>query len=184
MGLISGGRHGRIGAENRGRGETGVEIDKTLELLVTAVSAMSKNMDLRFDRLEDRMDRLESRMDGLESRMDGLESRMDRMESDIAVLKTDVAGLKTDVAGLRTDVDGLKTDVARLDARTERVETDVAKLRIANEQHIVPALKVIGENWSDMYKSVQATREKVEQLAETQDVHGMILRSKVIKSVK
>ena len=56
-----------------------MEIEKSLELLVTAVTALSQNMDMRFDKMEE---------------------RMERMEGDIAGLKTDVAGLKTDVARL------------------------------------------------------------------------------------
>lgn len=124
-----------------------MEIEKSLELLVTAVTALSQNMDMRFDKMEE---------------------RMERMESDIA---------------------GLKTDVARLDARTERMEgdiaglkTDVAKLRMSNEQHIVPALKAIGENWSDMYESVKVTREKVEQLEETQSLQGLILEGRIVRA--
>lgn len=124
-----------------------MEIEKSLELLVTAVTALSQNMDMRFDKMEE---------------------RMERMESDIA---------------------GLKTDVARLDARTERMEgdiaglkTDVAKLRMSNEQHIVPALKAIGENWSDMYESVKVTREKVEQLEETQNLQGLILEGRIVRA--
>lgn len=138
-----------------------MEIEKSLELLVTAVTALSQNMDMRFDKMEERMERMES----------------------------DIAGLKTDVAGLKTDVAGLKTDVARLDARTERMEgdiaglkTDVAKLRVSNEQHIVPALKAIGENWSDMYESVKVTREKVEQLEETQSLQGLILEGRIVRA--
>ena len=124
-----------------------MEIEKSLELLVTAVTALSQNMDMRFDKMEE---------------------RMERMESDIA---------------------GLKTDVERLDARTERMEgdiaglkTDVAKLRMSNEQHIVPALKAIGENWSDMYESVKVTREKVEQLEETQNLQGLILEGRIVRA--
>ena len=138
-----------------------MEIEKSLDLLVTAVTALSQNMDMRFDKMEERMERMES----------------------------DIAGLKTDVAGLKTDVAGLKTDVARLDARTERMEgdiaglkTDVAKLRMSNEQHIVPALKAIGENWSDMYESVKVTREKVEQLEETQNLQGLILEGRIVRA--
>ena len=145
-----------------------MEIEKSLELLVTAVTALSQNMDMRFDKMEERMD--------------GLETRMERMETRMEKLETDVAGLKTDVAGL-------KTDVARLDARTERMEgdiaglkTDVAKLRMSNEQHIVPALKAIGENWSDMYESVKVTREKVEQLEETQSLQGLILEGRIVRA--
>lgn len=145
-----------------------MEIEKSLELLVTAVTALSQNMDMRFDKMEERMD--------------GLETRMERMETRMEKLETDVAGLKTDVAGL-------KTDVARLDARTERMEgdiaglkTDVAKLRMSNEQHIVPALKAIGENWSDMYESVKVTREKVEQLEETQNLQGLILEGRIVRA--
>jgi len=111
----------------------------------------------------------------MDMRFDKMEERMERMEGDIAGLKTDVAGLKT--------------DVARLDARTERMEgdiaglkTDVVKLRMSNEQHIVPALKAIGENWSDMYKSVKVTREKVEQLEETQSLQGLILEGRIVKA--
>lgn len=131
-----------------------MEIEKSLELLVTAVNALSQNMDMRFDKMEERMERMEG-----------------------------------DIAGLKTDVAGLKTDVARLDARTERMEgdiaglkTDVVKLRMSNEQHIVPALKAIGENWSDMYKSVKVTREKVEQLEETQSLQGLILEGRIVKA--
>ena len=145
-----------------------MEIEKSLELLVTAVTALSQNMDMRFDKMEERMD--------------GLETRMERMETRMEKLETDVAGLKTDVAGL-------KTDVARLDARTERMEgdiaglkTDVSKLRMSNEQHIVPALKAIGENWSDMYESVKVTREKVEQLEETQNLQGLILEGRIVRA--
>lgn len=145
-----------------------MEIEKSLELLVTAVTALSQNMDMRFDKMEERMD--------------GLETRMERMETRMEKLETDVAGLKTDVAGL-------KADVARLDARTERMEgdiaglkTDVAKLRMSNEQHIVPALKAIGENWSDMYESVKVTREKVEQLEETQSLQGLILEGRIVRA--
>lgn len=103
-----------------------MEIEKSLELLVTAVTALSQNMDMRFDKMEERMERMEG----------------------------DIAGLKT----------------------------DVAKLRISNEQHIVPALKAIGENWSDMYKSVKVTREKVEQLEETQSLQGLILEGRIVKA--
>ena len=138
-----------------------MEIEKSLELLVTAVTALSQNMDMRFDKMEERMD--------------GLETRMERMEGDIAGLKTDVAGLKTDVARLETHMEGLET-------RMEKVEDNVAKLRMSNEQHIVPALKAIGENWSDMYKSVKVTREKVEQLEETQSLQGLILEGRIVKA--
>ena len=138
-----------------------MEIEKSLELLVTAVTALSQNMDMRFDKMEERMD--------------GLETRMERMEGDIAGLKTDVAGLKTDVARLETHMEGLET-------RMEKVEDNVAKLRMSNEQHIVPALKAIGENWSDMYESVKVTREKVEQLEETQNLQGLILEGRIVKA--
>lgn len=138
-----------------------MEIEKSLELLVTAVTALSQNMDMRFDKMEERMD--------------GLETRMERMEGDIAGLKTDVAGLKTDVARLETHMEGLET-------RMEKVEDNVAKLRMSNEQHIVPALKAIGENWSDMYKSVKVTREKVEQLEETQSLQGLILEGRIVRA--
>lgn len=117
-----------------------MEIEKSLELLVTAVTALSQNMDMRFDKMEE---------------------RMERMEGDIAGLKTDVAGLKTDVG---------------------KLQTDVAKLRMSNEQHIVPALKAIGENWSDMYESVKVTREKVEQLEETQNLQGLILEGRIVRA--
>ena len=112
-----------------------MEIEKSLELLVTAVTSMSKNMDLQFAELR--------------GEIADLRTRTERMEGDIASLKADVAGLKTDVG---------------------KLQTDVTKLRMSNEQHIVPALKVIGENWSDMYESVKVTREKVEQLEETQNL--------------
>lgn len=131
-----------------------MEIEKSLELLVTAVNALSQNMDMRFDKMEE---------------------RMERMEGDIAGLKTDVAGLKTDVARLETHMEGLET-------RMEKVEDNVAKLRMSNEQHIVPALKAIGENWSDMYKSVKVTREKVEQLEETQNLQGLILEGRIVRA--
>ena len=117
-----------------------MEIEKSLELLVTAVTALSQNMDMRFDKMEERMD--------------GLETRMERMETRMEKLETDVAGLKT----------------------------DVAKLRMSNEQHIVPALKAIGENWSDMYESVKVTREKVEQLEETQNLQGLILEGRIVRA--
>ena len=103
-----------------------MEIEKSLELLVTAVNALSQNMDMRFDKMEERMERMEG----------------------------DIAGLKT----------------------------DVSKLRMSNEQHIVPALKAIGENWSDMYESVKVTREKVEQLEETQSLQGLILEGRIVKA--
>ncbi len=145
-----------------------MEIEKSLELLVTAVTALSQNMDMRFDKMEE---------------------RMERMEGDIAGLKTDVAGLKTDVARLdaRTermegDIAGLKTDVAGLKTDVGKLQTDVAKLRMSNEQHIVPALKAIGENWSDMYESVKVTREKVEQLEETQNLQGLILEGRIVRA--
>jgi len=131
-----------------------LEIEKSLELLVTAVTALSQNMDMRFDKMEE---------------------RMERMEGDIAGLKTDVAGLKTDVARLETHMEGLET-------RMEKVEDNVAKLRMSNEQHIVPALKAIGENWSDMYESVKVTREKVEQLEETQNLQGLILEGRIVRA--
>ena len=131
-----------------------MEIEKSLELLVTAVNALSQNMDMRFDKMEE---------------------RMERMEGDIAGLKTDVAGLKTDVARLETHMEGLET-------RMEKVEDNVAKLRMSNEQHIVPALKAIGENWSDMYESVKVTREKVEQLEETQNLQGLILEGRIVRA--
>lgn len=138
-----------------------MEIEKSLELLVTAVNALSQNMDMRFDKMEERMD-------GLETRMERMETRMEKLETDVA---------------------GLKTDVARLDARTERMEgdiaglkTDVSKLRMSNEQHIVPALRAIGENWSDMYESVKVTREKVEQLEETQNLQGLILEGRIVRA--
>ena len=131
-----------------------MEIEKSLELLVTAVNALSQNMDMRFDKMEERMD-------GLETRMERMETRMEKLE----------------------------TDVARLDARTERMEgdiaglkSDVSKLRMSNEQHIVPALKTIGENWSDMYESVKVTREKVEQLEETQNLQGLILEGRIVRA--
>ena len=131
-----------------------MEIEKSLELLVTAVTALSQNMDMRFDKMEE---------------------RMERMEGDIAGLKTDVAGLKTDVARLETHMEGLET-------RMEKVEDNVAKLRMSNEQHIVPALKAIGENWSDMYESVKVTREKVEQLEKTQNLQGLILEGRIVRA--
>ena len=124
-----------------------MEIEKSLELLVTAVTALSQNMDMRFDKMEERMDGLETRMERMETRMEGLETRM--------------AGLET---------------------RMEKVEDNVAKLRMSNEQHIVPALKAIGENWSDMYESVKVTREKVEQLEETQNLQGLILEGRIVRA--
>ena len=138
-----------------------MEIEKSLELLVTAVTSMNKSMDLQFAELR----------------------------GEIADLRTRTERMEGDIAGLKTDVAGLKTDVARLDARTERMEgdiaglkTDVVKLRMSNEQHIVPALKAIGENWSDMYKSVKVTREKVEQLEETQNLQGLILEGRIVRA--
>ena len=44
----------------------------------------------------------------------------------------------------------------------EYVFDHVAKLRLSNEQHIVPARKAIGGKWSEMYESVKVTREKAE----------------------
>jgi uncharacterized protein YoxC len=117
-----------------------MEIEKSLELLVTAVTSMNKSMDLQFAELRTRMEGLETRMEGLETRMEGLETRMDK------------------------------------------VEDNVAKLRMSNEQHIVPSLKVIGENWNDMYHSVQVTREKVEQLEETQNLQGLILEGRIVRA--
>lgn len=131
-----------------------MEIEKSLELLVTAVNALSQNMDMRFDKMEERMDGLETRMERMETRMEGLETRME--------------GLETRIAGLET--------------RMEKVEDNVAKLRMSNEQHIVPALKAIGENWSDMYESVKVTREKVEQLEETQNLQGLILEGRIVRA--
>lgn len=124
-----------------------MEIEKSLELLVTAVTSMSKNMDLQFAELR--------------GEIADLRTRTERMEGDIASLKADVAGLKTDVG---------------------KLQTDVTKLRMSNEQHIVPALKVIGENWSDMYESVKVTREKVEQLEETQNLQGLILEGRIVRA--
>ena len=131
-----------------------MEIEKSLELLVTAVNALSQNMDMRFDKMEERMD-------GLETRMERMETRMERME---------------------TRMEGLETRIAGLETRMEKVEDNVAKLRMSNEQHIVPALKAIGENWSDMYESVKVTREKVEQLEETQNLQGLILEGRIVKA--
>ena len=131
-----------------------MEIEKSLELLVTAVTALSQNMDLRFDKMEERMD-------GLETRMERMETRMERME---------------------TRMEGLETRMAGLETRMEKVEDNVAKLRMSNEQHIVPALKAIGENWSDMYESVKVTREKVEQLEETQNLQGLILEGRIVRA--
>lgn len=71
-----------------------MEIEKSLELLVTAVTALSQNMDMRFDKMEERMD-------GLETRMERMETRMEKLETDVAGLKTDVGKLQTDVAKLR-----------------------------------------------------------------------------------
>ena len=124
-----------------------MEIEKSLELLVTAVTSMNKSMDLQFAELR--------------GEIADLRTRTERMEGDIAGLKTDVAGLKTDVG---------------------KLQTDVAKLRMSNEQHIVPALKAIGENWSDMYESVKVTREKVEQLEETQNLQGLILEGRIVRA--
>ena len=131
-----------------------MEIEKSLELLVTAVNALSQNMDMRFDKMEERMD-------GLETRMERMETRMERME---------------------TRMEGLETRMAGLETRMEKVEDNVAKLRMSNEQHIVPALKAIGENWSDMYESVKVTREKVEQLEETQNLQGLILEGRIVRA--
>lgn len=131
-----------------------MEIEKSLELLVTAVTALSQNMDMRFDKMEERMD-------GLETRMERMETRMERME---------------------TRMEGLETRMAGLETRMEKVEDNVAKLRMSNEQHIVPALKAIGENWSDMYESVKVTREKVEQLEETQNLQGLILEGRIVRA--
>ena len=111
-------------------------------------------MDMRFDKMEERMD-------GLETRMERMETRMERME---------------------TRMEGLETRIAGLETRMEKVEDNVAKLRMSNEQHIVPALKAIGENWSDMYESVKVTREKVEQLEETQNLQGLILEGRIVKA--
>lgn len=124
-----------------------MEIEKSLELLVTAVTSMNKSMDLQFAELR--------------GEIADLRTRTERMEGDIAGLKTDVAGLKTDVG---------------------KLQTDVVKLRMSNEQHIVPALKAIGENWSDMYESVKVTRKKVEQLEETQNLQGLILEGRIVKA--
>ena len=131
-----------------------MEIEKSLELLVTAVTALSQNMGMRFDKMEERMD-------GLETRMERMETRMERME---------------------TRMEGLETRIAGLETRMEKVEDNVAKLRMSNEQHIVPALKAIGENWSDMYESVKVTREKVEQLEETQNLQGLILEGRIVRA--
>ena len=131
-----------------------MEIEKSLELLVTAVNALSQNMDMRFDKMEERMD-------GLETRMERMETRMERME---------------------TRMEGLETRMAGLETRMEKVEDNVAKLRMSNEQHIVPALKAIGENWSDTYESVKVTREKVEQLEETQNLQGLILEGRIVRA--
>lgn len=131
-----------------------MEIEKSLELLVTAVNALSQNMDMRFDKMEERMD-------GLETRMERMETRMERME---------------------TRMEGLETRIAGLETRMEKVEDNVAKLRMSNEQHIVPALKAIGENWPDMYESVKVTREKVEQLEETQNLQGLILEGRIVRA--
>ena len=56
-----------------------MEIEKSLELLVTAVNALSQNMDMRFDKMEERMD-------GLETRMERMETRMEKLETDVAGL--------------------------------------------------------------------------------------------------
>ena len=110
-----------------------MEIEKSLELLVTAVTSMNKSMDLQF------------------------------------------AELRGEIADLRTRTERMEGDIAGL-------KTDVAKLRMSNEQHIVPALKAIGENWSDMYESVKVTREKVEQLEETQNLQGLILEGRIVRA--
>ncbi|KAA0548329.1 hypothetical protein FZW96_07065 [Bacillus sp. BGMRC 2118] len=60
-------------------------VDEKLDLLIKSVNHLHRNMDKRFDKLEERVENVEVRMDKLENRMDNLENGSEKKMNEVEV---------------------------------------------------------------------------------------------------
>lgn len=98
-----------------------------------------------------------------------LDSKLDPIKQDISRLRADVSELKQDMAQAKQDISELKQGMAQLTSRVSVLERDMAEvktavfeMKVCMENHILPCIKLLAENYLPAAKrSRQIFRDRI-----------------------
>ena len=94
----------------------------------------AKEVNHRFDAVDDRLNGIDGRLDGIDGRLDGIDGRLDEMKSQLdrieAESNDDVVALLESIGG-KIETLATKEDVEYLAARVGRNELEIDRLKRA-----------------------------------------------------
>ena len=106
-----------------------------------------------------------------------MDAEMNRMFqlilNEISGVKQDMSSMKEDISDLKQDVSGLKQEAAKTNSRLDKLEQEVTKLNIRQENEIIPQIKLLAEGQSVLPQMAK----DMEKMKETQEDMGIKLEA-------
>ena len=98
-----------------------------------------------------------------------MDNEMNRMFqlilNEISGVKQEMSSMKEDISDLKQDVSGLKQEAAKTNSRLDKLEQYVTKIKIQQENEIIPPIKLLAEGQSvlpQMAKDIEKIKDKQE----------------------
>ena len=131
--------------------------------------AMSKMMDVKLHPLQkdlqvvkDEVQVVRNRVKVVEEDLQGIKEEIRVVKEDLRVVKEDLQGLKEEVQGVKEDVQNIKEDVQGIKSRLQSVECEVQKIKLFQENKIMPRLNTIESCYGDTYDRYRSYVEKMD----------------------
>ena len=94
--------------------------------------------------------------------LQGIKEEIRVVKEDLRVVKEDLQGLKEEVQGVKEDVQNIKEDVQGIKSRLQSVECEVQKIKLFQENKIMPRLNTIESCYGDTYDRYRSYVEKMD----------------------
>ena len=106
-----------------------------------------------------------------------MDAEMNRMFqlilNEISGVKQEMSSMKEDISDLKQDVSGLKQEAAKTNSRLDKLEQDVTKIKIQQENEIIPNIKLLAEGYSVLPQMAK----DMEKMKDTQEDMGIKLEA-------